>query len=63
MSHLPLSCNKRTNKIQKRGKEIDFWQRYRFKPEKNILSFQILKMLNGFWQPLEKFLENFILKI
>ena len=54
-----LSCNKRTNKIQKRGKETDFWQaKISLHTGKNLPSFQILKMLNGFWQPMENFLEN-----
>ena len=57
MSHLPLSCNKRTNKIQKEEKK-QILAKTSLQTGKNLTSFQILKMLNGFWQSKENFLEN-----
>ena len=52
-----LSCNKRTNKIQKEEKK-QILAKTSLQTGKNLTSFQILKMLNGFWQSTENFLEN-----
>ena len=64
MSLLSCLAIKELIRSKKRGKETDFWQaKISLHSGKNLPSFQISKMLNGFWQPMEYFLENLFLKI